>query len=57
VGDALLLAAPVVSWRRRIGRRLSVGEKKKAQRNVTGRGQWLQSVCIRGVYKTLRDRS
>jgi len=38
VGDTLLLAAPVVSWRRRIGRRLSVGDKK-AQRNVTGRGQ------------------
>ena len=24
---------------------------------VTGRRQWLQNVCIRGVYKTLRDRS
>ena len=25
--------------------------------SVTGRGQWLQSVCIQGVYKTLRDQS
>ena len=33
----LLLAAPAVSWRRRIGRRLSVGGKK-AQRNVMERG-------------------
>ena len=29
---------------------------KKAQRNVMGREQWLQDVCIQGVYKTLRDR-
>ena len=54
--DTLLLAAPVVLQRRRISYRLSVGSKK-AQRNVIGRGQWLQSVCIRGVYKTLRDQS
>jgi len=52
----LLLAAPTVLQRHRIGRRLSVGGKK-AQRNVIGRGQRLQDVCIRGVYKTLRDRS
>ena len=51
----LLLAAPIVLQRRRIGYRLSVGGKK-AQYNVIGRGQWLQSVCIRGVYKTLRDQ-
>jgi len=24
---------------------------------ITERGQWLQSVCIQGVYKTLRDQS
>jgi len=28
--DTLLLAASTVSWRRRIGRRLSVGEEKGA---------------------------
>ena len=41
----LLLAAPAVLQRYRIGRRLSIGDKK-AQRNITGRGQWLQNVCI-----------
>ena len=51
----LLLAAPAILQRRRIGRRLSVGNKK-AQHNITGRGQWLQDIYIRGVYKTLRDR-
>ena len=38
--DTLLLAAPIVLQRRRIGCRLSVGGKK-AQRNAMGRGQWL----------------
>ena len=41
----LLLAAPAVLQRRRIGRRLSVGDKK-AQRNVMGWRQWLQNICI-----------
>ena len=41
----LLLATPTVLQRHRIGHRLSVGNKK-AQYNVTGRGQWLQNVYI-----------
>ena len=46
---------PTVLQRYKIGRRLSVSDKK-AQYNVTGWGQWLQNICIRGVYKTLRNR-
>jgi len=38
--DTLLLVAPAVLQRCRIGYRLSVGGKK-AQRNVMGWGQWL----------------
>ena len=41
----LLLAAPAVLQRRKIGRRLSVNDKK-AQYNITGRRQWLQNVYI-----------
>ena len=52
----LLLAVPTVLQRYRIDYRLSVSNKK-AQYNITEQGQWLQNICIRGVYKTLRDRS
>ena len=52
----LLLAAPAVLQRHRIGHRLNVSDKK-AQHNVIGRRQWLQNIYIQGVYKTLRDQS
>ena len=41
----LLLAAPIVLQRYRIGHRLSISDKK-AKCNVIGRGQWLQNVYI-----------
>ena len=41
----LLLAALAVLQRHKINYRLSVGDKK-AQHNITGQGQWLQSVYI-----------
>ena len=52
----LLLAAPTVLQRYKIGYRLSVSNKK-AQYNVIRQGQWLQNIYIQGVYKTLRDQS
>ena len=47
---------PAVLQRHKIGYRLSVNNKK-AQHNVMGRGQWLQNIYIRRVYKTLHDQS
>ena len=41
----LLLAAPTVLQRYRIDYKLSISDKK-AQYNVIGQGQWLQSVYI-----------